>query len=182
MMRSSKESSTLDQSTVAQDQDASRRVEIVWAALQAVTDPEIPVLSIVDLGIIADVRIDSAGVIVDMTPTFVGCPALDMIRENIKEAVAKLGDDRVTVNVVYDPPWTTDRITEAGRRTLKEFGLAPPGSRCGSGSTLPDLETVPCPFCDSSDTRLESLFGPTLCRSIHYCSACLQSFEHFKAV
>lgn len=182
MTRSNKESSTLDNSNAVQGGDSPRRVETVWAALQDVTDPEIPVLSIVDLGIIADVRVDAAGVTVDMTPTFAGCPALDMIRENIKEAVTKLGDDRVTVNVVYNPPWTTDRITEVGRRTLKEFGLAPPGARCGSGSTLPDLEAVPCPFCDSADTHLESLFGPTLCRSIHYCDGCLQSFEHFKAV
>lgn len=162
--------------------DGADRTAMVWEALRGVTDPEIPVLSILDLGIIADVRIDSEGVTVELTPTFAGCPALDMIRDDIKEAVAKLGDNRVTVNIVYDPPWTTDRITEAGRRTLKEFGLAPPGKRCEGGSSVPDLESVACPFCDSTDTELESLFGPTLCRSIHYCRGCLQSFEHFKAV
>ncbi len=158
------------------------RTAKVWEALRGVTDPEIPVLSILDLGIIAGVRIGREGVTVDLTPTFAGCPALDMIRDNIKEAVAGLGETQVTVNIVYDPPWTTDRITEAGRRTLKEFGLAPPGKRCEGGSTVPDLERVACPFCDSTDTELESLFGPTLCRSIHYCRGCLQSFEHFKAV
>ena len=159
-----------------------KRTTKVWEALRGVTDPEIPVLSIVDLGVIADVRIDCDGVVVDMTPTFAGCPALDMIRNDIREAVVALGDARVTVNVVFDPPWTSDRITEAGRRTLKEFGLAPPGKRCEGGSSMPDLERVACPFCDSTDTDLESLFGPTLCRSIHYCRGCLQSFEHFKAV
>ena len=158
------------------------RIAIVWEALRGVADPEIPPLNIVDLGIIADVRIVSDGVTVDMTPTFAGCPALDMIRDDIKEAVAALGEAQVTVNIVYDPPWTTDRITDAGRRTLKEFGLAPPGKRCEGGASVPDLERVACPFCDSTDTDLESLFGPTLCRSIHYCRGCLQSFEHFKAV
>lgn len=155
---------------------------MVWQALQAVADPEIPPLSILDLGIITDVRVERDGVTVDMTPTFAGCPALDMIRENITEAVAQLGDDRVTVNIVYDPPWTTDRITETGRRVLKEFGLAPPGRQCGGGSAVPDLDRVPCPHCDATDTELESLFGPTLCRSIHYCKSCRQSFEHFKPV
>ena len=175
--------------TVMEQQDvtspmtgAADRTTKVWKALHAVTDPEIPVLSILDLGIITDVRVDNDGVAVDMTPTFAGCPALDMIRDTIKESIAGLGEERVTVNIVYDPPWTTDRITDAGRRTLKEFGLAPPGRRCEGGSSVPDLESVACPFCDSGDTELESLFGPTLCRSIHYCRGCLQSFEHFKAV
>ena len=91
------------------------------------------------------------------------------------------GELNVCVNVVYHPPWTSDRITDEGRRKLKEFGLAPPGARCGGGAS-PDLEQAPCPYCDSTETDLESVFGPTLCRSIHYCRNCLQPFEHFKAV
>jgi ring-1,2-phenylacetyl-CoA epoxidase subunit PaaD len=154
---------------------------VIRRVLETVTDPEIPVVNVIEMGIIADVRIEADGVIVDMTPTFVGCPALDVIRESIRAAVTGLGETDVTVNVVFDPPWTTDRINESGRRKLKEFGLAPPGERC-SATGSPDLERVACPHCDSSNTELESLFGPTLCRSIHYCHDCLQSFEHFKSV
>jgi len=163
--------------------DTSAALPAVWRALQTVTDPEIPVISVVDMGMIAGVRLKDGGIVVDLTPTFVGCPALQMIRDNIRAAVAALGEKDVTVNVVFDPPWTTDRISEEGRRKLQAFGLAPPGRRCGGARDEPPrLEHVPCPFCASENTELESIFGPTLCRSIHYCQACLQSFEHFKTV
>lgn len=157
------------------------RLAAIHAAIETVTDPEIPVLNIVEMGMIAGVRVEEGGVVVDMTPTFAGCPALDMIRSDITRAVRGVGETDVTVNVVYDPPWTTDRITDSARKKLKKFGLAPPGARC-SGGQLPDLTNTPCPHCDSTNTELESIFGPTLCRSIHYCNACLQSFEHFKSV
>jgi len=154
--------------------------DVVWRALERVTDPEIPVLNVVDLGIIAAVRIHGNHVEVDMTPTFAGCPALDVIREEIRQSVSEAMQHAVTVHVVYDPPWTSDRISEEGRRKLKAFGLSPPGPRCGS---IPaSLEKVACPFCESKDTRLDSIFGPTLCRSMHYCESCRQSFEHFKPV
>lgn len=155
------------------------RLRAVWDALESVKDPEIPVLSVVDLGVIADVRIGEDTVAVDITPTFAGCPAIEVMKRDIHTAVKETGADVVDVRVVYDPPWTSERLTEEGRRKLKEFGLAPPGPRCGR---TPNLDKVPCPFCDSPDTELESMFGPTLCRSIHYCNNCLQSFEHFKPV
>ncbi len=177
-----------DRGTADTSADAGR-LEAVWQAVASVTDPEIPVLSIVDLGIVAGVRIGGTCVVVDVTPTFVGCPAVEMICDEIRSAVERAGEDDVTVNTVFDPPWTSDRLTETGRRKLKEFGLAPPlASTCGnqigrtSSSVMPPAETVPCPFCDSTETVVESLFGPTLCRSIHYCNKCLQSFEHFKTV
>jgi ring-1,2-phenylacetyl-CoA epoxidase subunit PaaD len=117
-----------------------------------------------------------------MTPTFAGCPALDVMRDSIAEAVRAEGYDDVRVDVVFNPPWTTDRITPDGRRKLKEFGLAPPG-KCGTtGPSMESLRQVACPYCDSTDTDLESIFGPTLCRAIHYCNACRQSFEQFKPV
>ena len=153
----------------------------VWKALESVTDPEIPVVNIVEMGIVAGVRMEADSVVIDMTPTFVGCPALDVIRENIRTAVSAVTPAQVRVIVVYDPPWTSERISENGRRKLKAFGLAPPGDRC-SGGSVPTLERVACPYCDSRETNLESIFGPTLCRSIHYCRSCLQAFEHFKAV
>lgn len=154
----------------------------VWTALETVTDPEIPVLSVVEMGIIADVRVESEEVVVELTPTFAGCPALDVIRGNIAQAVGAAGFDDVRVSVVFDPPWSSDRITPEGLRKLKEFGLAPP-SRCGTtGATFKALQQVACPYCNSTDTTLESIFGPTLCRAIHYCNACRQSFEQFKPV
>lgn len=161
--------------------DPGKREQAVWSALASVMDPEIPTLSVLDMGMIAAVRAQQDGVQVDLTPTFAGCPALDAIREDIAAKVKEAGEPGVIVNVVFNPPWTSDRITDEGRRKLKEFGLAPPGERC-SGGAMPMLEKTACPFCDSTDTDLESIFGPTLCRSIHYCHNCLQSFEHFKQV
>lgn len=165
----------------ADSAELEARLRSIWDALETVTDPEIPVLNVVDMGIIADVRVEGEKIVIDMTPTFVGCPALDVIRENLRAALIAVGETETTVNVVFDPPWTSDRISEVGRRKLKEFGLAPPAERCASTRT-PELDRVACPFCDSSNTELESLFGPTLCRSIHYCRDCLQPFEHFKPV
>lgn len=161
--------------------ETSDRIDRVRLALQSVLDPEVPVISVIELGIVADVRIEGDAMVIDMTPTFVGCPALDVLRTEMRAAAVAVGEADVTVNVVYDPPWTTDRLTDEARRKLKAFGLAPPGKRCATHE-MPQLEDTPCPFCDSTNTEVESLFGPTLCRSIHYCHACLQSFEHFKAV
>ena len=150
-------------------------------ALESVTDPEIPVVNVVEMGIIVGVRIEVDCVVIDMTPTFVGCPALEVIRENIRAAISAVTSAQVRVNVVFDPPWTSERISETGRQKLKAFGLAPPTGQRSVGA-MPTLERTPCPYCDSMETDLESIFGPTLCRSIHYCRSCLQSFEHFKAV
>jgi len=167
-------------SPYAQPNDEAR-LQQVWKMLERVFDPEIPSLNVIELGIIADVRVHTRNVEVDMTPTFVGCPALDRIRDDITQTLESSGEHGVIVNVVRDPAWTSDRITPEGRRKLKEFGLAPPGPRCSGGET-PNLEHATCPFCNSIDTQLESIFGPTLCRSIHYCQSCLQSFEQFKPV
>lgn len=158
------------------------RVTHIRRALETVNDPEIPVINVVDMGMIADVRCDGDVAVVDMTPTFAGCPALDVIREDIRQAVTKAGEAKVTVNVVFEPPWTTERISEAGKAKLKAFGLAPPVKACGGATSAPSLEQIPCPRCSSTNTQLESIFGPTLCRSIHYCDDCRESFEHFKAV
>jgi ring-1,2-phenylacetyl-CoA epoxidase subunit PaaD len=156
------------------------RQSTIRAALESVTDPEIPVISIVDMGMVASVRIDGPRVSVDLTPTFVGCPAVDTIRENVRTALAAIGESDATVNLVFDPPWTSQRITDAGREKLRQFGLAPPTGACTADAT--SLASVPCPHCGSVQTDLESIFGPTLCRSIHYCRKCLQSFEHFKPI
>jgi ring-1,2-phenylacetyl-CoA epoxidase subunit PaaD len=156
------------------------RLCAVWQAIESVTDPEIPVLSVVDMGIIADVRLTDRHVTVDVTPTFVGCPAIDMIRESICQALNAIGENEVDVNVVFDPPWTTDRMTEDGRRKLKEIGFSPPVKGLVQLGFAPPR--VLCPHCNSDLTDMESMFGPTLCRAIYYCRGCRQSFEHFKTV
>jgi ring-1,2-phenylacetyl-CoA epoxidase subunit PaaD len=158
------------------------RGEGVWAALSTVMDPEIPDLSIVELGMVAGVTVAEGATTVRITPTFAACPALAHIQAAAKDAVKNAGFDGVEVRMVFDPPWTSDRITPTGLEKLKLFGLAPPPRMNGKEIEPRDLERVACPFCDSKQTVLESTFGPTLCRSIHYCNTCQQSFEHFKPV
>lgn len=144
-------------------------------------DPEIPVVSVVELGIIQDVEVGEEGVTVTMTPTFAGCPAIALMRENIREQLAALGMGNATVNISLDPPWTSDRITDSGREKLKSIGLAPP-ARHGGVIEVDLLEGVCCPFCGSTNTTVENPFGPTLCRALYYCNDCQQPFEKFKAL
>jgi ring-1,2-phenylacetyl-CoA epoxidase subunit PaaD len=156
-----------------------------WAALAEVRDPEIPPVSITDLGIVERVVVTDDAVEIELLPTFAGCPALDVIREDAERAARPLAEDReVRVRFVYSPPWTSDRITADGREALRSYGLTPPGEGrvfvplASLGTTT--AESVPCPFCGSTETDLESAFGPTLCRSTHFCRACRNPFEGFK--
>jgi ring-1,2-phenylacetyl-CoA epoxidase subunit PaaD len=146
----------------------------VWAALADVADPEIPAVSVVDLGIVHRVETAPGRIRVEILPTFVGCPAVEMIRAAIVDRLALLVD-AVEVVVSFAVPWTSDRITPEGRRRLRSSGFAPPA---------PTAEPVDvrCPFCDSPRTVLDSAFGPTLCRALYYCRDCRQPFEQFKAV
>ena len=155
----------------------------VWDALAQVPDPEIPVVSLVDLGVVRDVEVDGARVRVEFTPTFLGCPAVDVMRDRMEEAVRALGAEP-QVDVVLDDSWSTDRITPAGREKLRESGFAPPAPREAAGPTLVQLESraFRCPYCGSTDTRLENIFGPTPCRSIRWCASCRQPFEQFKTI
>jgi len=152
----------------------------IWRILNGIPDPEIPVVSVVEMGMIADIRVDDDGVRIAMTPTFAACPAIDHMRKHMLNAVSNAGYRNVRVDIVFDPPWNTDRITPEGLEKLRQFGLAIPQRMDGRSVEPRDLHGVRCPYCDATDTTLESPFGPTLCRSIHYCNACLQSFEHFK--
>lgn len=162
----------------------------VWAALGTVHDPEIPPCSIVDLGIVERVEVSESEIEVDLLPTFVGCPALDVIEADVKAALQEVADSRdVALRFVYSPPWTSDRITERGREALRTYGITPPASEQAAFPPtafvpLASLQIAPasltCPFCGSRQTVLESGFGPTLCRSIHYCQACRNPFEGFK--
>jgi ring-1,2-phenylacetyl-CoA epoxidase subunit PaaD len=157
--------------------------ERVWAALAEVPDPEIPVVSVVDLGVVRHVEVENRRVRVEFTPTFLGCPALETIREGMADAVRALGAEPDVV-VVTDGGWSTDRITPAGRAKLREAGFAPPAPRGAAAPTLVQLERGPfrCPYCGSRETRLENIFGPTPCRSIRYCASCRQPFEQFKTL
>jgi ring-1,2-phenylacetyl-CoA epoxidase subunit PaaD len=158
-------------------------VEAVWEALAEVEDPEIPVISLVDLGVIRDVQIEGGRVHVEFTPTFLGCPALEVMRAQIGEAIERVGGEP-EIAVIQDDSWSTDRITPEGREKLRAAGFAPPAPREVSTPTLIQLQSnvFRCPYCGSTETKLENIFGPTPCRSIRYCSSCRQPFEQFKTI
>jgi ring-1,2-phenylacetyl-CoA epoxidase subunit PaaD len=147
--------------------------------LEEVKDPEIPVLSLNDLGVITGVTVEGESVSIEMTPTFVGCPALDLMQSEIREVLLRNGISDVEIKVSYKEPWTSDKISEKGREALRKFGLAPPPSR-ELFADLDVLEHAFCPRCGQNNTELRNTFGPTLCRSIHYCNDCREAFEQFK--
>lgn len=151
----------------------------IYQWLEEVKDPEIPVLSLVDLGVINSVTAEGGKVLIEMTPTFVGCPALDMMKQDIVDVLKKNGVDEVEIKVSFKEPWSSDKISEKGKAALKKFGLAPPPSR-QIFIDLEVLEHAVCPRCDGTDTELKNPFGPTLCRSIYYCNQCHEAFEQFK--
>jgi ring-1,2-phenylacetyl-CoA epoxidase subunit PaaD len=155
----------------------------VWEALAEIPDPEIPVISLVDLGVVRDVDVREDRVRVDFTPTFLGCPALEVMRDAMSERIRALGVE-AEINVCLDDSWSPDRITPAGREKLRTSGFAPPAPREAAPPTLVQLQSNVhrCPYCGSTDTRLENIFGPTPCRSLRYCSSCKQPFEQFKTI
>ena len=151
----------------------------VWAALAEVPDPEIPTISVVDLGVIRGVQVDGERLTVEMLPTFVGCPAIEVMRAQIGERLAPLAGE-VIVKLSFAEPWTSDRITDNGREHLRTSGFAPPG--IGPADELTVMPIASCPYCGSRNTTLENPFGPTLCRAIYHCADCRQPFEQFKRV
>ncbi len=156
--------------------------EDILEALQDVKDPEIPTISVVDLGIITGVEIDDDNFVkVTMTPTFSGCPALKIMENMVKERIEIMNISGVEVTTNFDTPWSTNMITPKGIEGLKKHGLAPPEKHNGLVQ-IEILEKVKCPHCGSRNTTLKTPFGPTLCRSMHYCNECLNAFEQFKPV
>lgn len=155
----------------------------VWDALAEIPDPEIPVISLVDLGVVKDVAIDGDRVRIAFTPTFMGCPALDAMRSQMEDAVTALGGEP-QIDVLLDDSWSTDKITPAGREKLREAGFAPPSPRAAEAPVLLQLQRAVhrCPYCNSTETRLDNIFGPTPCRSLRYCESCRQPFEQFKTI
>ncbi len=172
-------------------------VDEVWAALEEIPDPEIPVISLVELGVIRSVDVSNGHVRIEFTPTFLGCPALEYMKRAMEEKVPG-----AEVVVIQDDSWSTDKITAAGREKLREAGFAPPALRAKTaagtaGDGQPETTRAPaargglvqlqsqvhkCPYCGSTETRLENIFGPTPCRSLRYCDSCRQPFEQFKTI
>ena len=154
----------------------------IWDALAEIPDPEIPVISIVDLGVVKNVDVAGDTVTVDFTPTFMGCPALDTMRLAMEATIAGLGATP-DIRVRLDDSWSTDDITAEGQEMLRAAGFAPPTPRPAGRIELAQLQRgFRCPYCGSTSTRLENLFGPTPCRSIRYCEECRQPFEQFKTI
>ncbi len=154
----------------------------VWRCLEDVADPEIPVLSVVDLGIVRKVSIDVAAVEVEVAPTYSGCPATEVIEQSIINALRSHGLASVSLKRVLSPPWTTDWITESGREKLLEYGIAPPVAGAGKREMLAALRSVACPRCASVNTIRVSEFGSTACKAAYKCEECLEPFEYFKCI
>ncbi|ERI10803.1 1,2-phenylacetyl-CoA epoxidase subunit PaaD [Aneurinibacillus aneurinilyticus] len=153
--------------------------ENIWQALQEVKDPEIPPVSMVEMGMIHKVSIESGNVAVQVLPTFVGCPALDIMKKAIIQQVQAVDRvQKVTVDFIFEPAWSSDRISEKGREKLREFGIAPPPLHHEAGKPW----KVDCPYCGSPYTTMENLFGPAACRSILYCKHCKNPFEALKPI
>lgn len=155
--------------------------EGVWQLLEEVADPEVPVLSIIDLGIVRAVKVENNNIIITITPTYSGCPAMDVISMDIRLKLMEKGFRNVSIQQQLSPAWTTDWMSEGGKRKLKHFGIAPPNPKqqfCTS--EMFREETVPCPRCDSYHTELISQFGSTACKSMYRCLDCKEAFDHFK--
>lgn len=158
---------------------ADLTIDEVWKILEEVKDPEIPVVSVVEMGLIRAVGVDDQHVIVTMTPTFSGCPALKVMEKGVERKLLEAGAQSASVKWVYSPPWNSDWILPEGRKKLSGFGLSPP-PRHGGDIEFALLAPVVCPYCGSEDTTLKNSFGSTLCRAIFVCNQCGQPFEQFK--
>jgi len=163
--------------------DSALGAEAVIELLREVKDPEVPALDVVELGIVRRAVVEGNRVTVTVTPTYSGCPAMNVIEREVAACLEKHGYEAV-VETVFTPPWTTDWISEEAREKLRAYGIAPPG-RAAEVEPVPlggPTKTVRCPYCGSSRTTTESEFGSTACKSIHFCRSCHQPFEHFKAI
>lgn len=161
---------------------AAPREAAIWRVLEAVPDPEIPVLSIVDLGIVRFVRFSDSELHVGLTPTYSGCPATEVIRDSVRDALTHAGYPDAKLEETLSPPWTSDWLSDAGRRKLQAFGIAPPANSVSSPRHLFGAPIVACPQCGSHATERVSEFGSTPCKAHYRCSACLEPFDYFKCI
>ncbi|MDZ7660653.1 1,2-phenylacetyl-CoA epoxidase subunit PaaD [Fodinibius sp.] len=158
----------------------------IWELLSEVEDPEIPVLSIIDLGIAREVSIDGDKVMVRITPTYSGCPAMKAIEQEIEKTLKVNGIQNFEIKKDFSETWTTDWMSDEAKKKLKDYGIAPPGKTEKDDDFLKTIKgssrVIPCPYCDSTDTKLQSEFGSTACKSQYYCHDCDEPFEHFKCI
>ena len=156
----------------------------VWQKIENVKDPEVPVLSIVDLGVVRAIAIDGKKLQVTITPTYSGCPAMEFFETEIHSKLNSLGNKQVEIDVKYAPAWTTDWMSDEAKEKLKAYGIAPPEKKCSTKMKLfqDELQEVHCPRCSGVETTLTSQFGSTACKALYYCNACQEPFEHFKCI
>lgn len=154
----------------------------IWEWLESVNDPEVPVLTVVDLGVVRKVDVSGERPKITITPTYSGCPAMQVIEEDIKRKLRIELDMEVDVELVLSPPWTTDWLTENGRKKLKEYGIAPPENEVDKSLLFSDPVVVPCPNCDSKETKMVSEFGSTACKAHYKCLSCHEPFDYFKCL
>ena len=166
------------------------RVARAWAVLQGVPDPEVPVISVCELGIVREILESGEGLVVALTPTYSGCPATEVIEQDVRAALDAAGLGPVTIEQRRAPAWTTDWISAEGRRKLREYGIVPPGAAAPAGAAGVPIRFLPrraamalvCPRCESADTERLAAFGSTACKALYRCRACGEPFEHFKAI
>ena len=156
--------------------------KVIWQYMEEVFDPEVPVLTIVDLGVVRDIQIDGEKCKITITPTYSGCPAMKTIEDDIIILLKEKGIAEVEVELVLAPAWTTDWLSENGRRKLKEYGIAPPENEVDKSVLFAEPTVVPCPKCDSRNTRLISQFGSTACKAHYQCNDCLEPYDYFKCL
>jgi len=154
--------------------------ELVWERLSLIPDPEVPVISILELGVVRDVRYDGHSLEIIITPTYTGCPAMNLFVAEIKAAMHEQGFDQVKITTVYSPAWTTDWLSPEAKEKLRKYGIAPPVKEVLGDDPFAPAPAVPCPRCDSEDTQLISQFGATGCKSLYTCKSCKEPFEYFK--
>lgn len=155
----------------------------VWKILKNVSDPEIPVLTVVDMGVVREVEQQDDKLVVSITPTYSGCPAMNEIESNIRWALEEAGYNEVEVKTILSPPWTTDWMTDEGKQKLQEYGIAPPeGSSADKSVLFGEAKKVTCPHCKSRETSMISQFGSTACKALYKCEDCKEPFDYFKCL
>lgn len=157
--------------------------ETIWNILKNVADPEIPVLTVVDMGVVREVEVKDQKIIVSITPTYSGCPAMNEIESNIRWALEEAGYNKVEIKTLISPPWTTDWMTDEGKAKLQEYGIAPPeGSSADKSVLFGEAKKVMCPRCKSRNTTMVSQFGSTACKALYKCEDCKEPFDYFKCL
>ena len=155
---------------------------LIYRYLSEISDPEIPVINIVEMGVVRDVLFHASNIEIKLTPTYSGCPAMDMIHQLIKEKLYSKGYNDVVVTLVYKPAWTTDWMSDETKQKLTNYGIAPPVGKATSKKALISEELVSCPQCGSINTEMKSMFGSTACKALYVCKKCLEPFDYFKCI